>query len=65
MTWGCWRDEPLCHPWLGIDDTACGYDDRLRDPRCAACHRCRAESPLDQLIQINGRGDAARQHENP
>lgn len=63
--WGCWRSSPIHHPWLPIADTACGYDERLTDPRCQGCHRSRPESPLDQLDQLNGRGDAAYGQRNP
>ena len=50
--WGCWTDGPMPHPWEPISDTACGFDERLSDPRCQGCHRSREEGPLDQLAQI-------------
>lgn len=53
---GCWTDQPLPHPWEPrITDVACGYDDRMTEPKCAGCHRQRAESPLDQLRAIDAR----------
>ena len=47
--YACWTDSPVPHPWERIEDVACGYFDRLRDPKCATCHRCRKEGPEDQL----------------
>jgi hypothetical protein len=56
---GCWRSDPLPHPWLPIQDCACGHDDRLTHPQCHGCHRQRPESVADQLAALNGLGDAA------
>lgn len=53
---GCWRDEPLRHPFEPrILDTACGFDSRMVDLKCAGCHRQREESPLDQLRALDAR----------
>jgi hypothetical protein len=61
---GCHRTEPLPHPWLPIADAACGFDDRLTAPKCQGCRRARAESPMVQLDQLDGRGDVARLQED-
>jgi hypothetical protein len=53
MTYACNRDHPIKHPHLPIQDVACGYDQRLTDPRCDGCHRSRAESALDQLHALD------------
>lgn len=57
---GCYRTDPLPHPWLPIPDCACGYDERMTAPKCQGCHRARRESPMSQLDRFNGRGDVAR-----
>lgn len=51
----CWGTTPHVHPWLPIADMACGYDQRLADPGCAGCIRCRAESALQQLQRLDAR----------
>ena len=63
--WGCWRSEPLRHPWLPIADTACGYDERLTCLRCAGCHRARHESARSQLVELAALGDVAREQTEP
>lgn len=58
--WGCWKSGPVNHPFIPqIADVACGFDDRLTDPRCAGCHRQRPEAPRDQLAALDKLGDAA------
>ena len=52
---GCWRDNPLHHPWQPITDVACGYDERMTHAKCTGCHRQREESPLDQLQALDAR----------
>jgi hypothetical protein len=54
----CNHPTPRPHPWNPrIPDVACGYDQRLSDPRCHGCHRARPESPLDQLAALDPRHD--------
>ena len=49
------KAKPQMHPWLKIDDAACGYDLRMTAPECAGCIRQREESALDQLRALDAR----------
>ena len=55
LKYGCHSDVPQAHPWLDIEDCACGYEHKLRDDRCRDCRKARAEDPLDQLRALDAR----------
>lgn len=60
--WGCHSYQPIQHPWIAaITDCACGYDWRLKDPRCLHCRRSRIQSPREQLDELQLLGDVAKQ----
>jgi hypothetical protein len=48
------------HPWLAIQDIACGYDERLTHRKCIGCHRARPETCQSQLEALASLGDAAK-----